>query len=241
MKRVVITGMGVISPVGNSLPAFWDSLKGGVCGVGPITKFDTADFKVKVAAEVKDFNAADFGMDVPTQRRMDLFTQYAMAAAKQAVEDSGILGRGRCPSASACMWAAGIGGMNTFIEQNNRLNQRGPTRVSALFIPMMIANMAAGSIAIKYRRAGPVPAHRHRLRHLHPRGGRGLPRHRATATPTRSSRAARRPPSIQLAVAGFTTCMALSLRNRPAEAPACPFDAPQSGLCHGRRRRRPRA
>ena len=82
MKRVVITGMGVISPVGNSLPAFWDSLKGGVCGVGPITKFDTADFKVKVAAEVKDFNAADFGMDVPTQRRMDLFTQYAMAAAK---------------------------------------------------------------------------------------------------------------------------------------------------------------
>ena len=115
MKRVVITGMGVISPVGNSLPAFWDSLKGGVCGVGPITKFDTADFKVKVAAEVKDFNAADFGMDVPTQRRMDLFTQYAMAAAKQAVEDSGILGAVD-PERFGVYVGSGIGGMNTFIE-----------------------------------------------------------------------------------------------------------------------------
>ena len=154
MKRVVITGMGVISPVGNSLPAFWDSLKGGVCGVGPITKFDTADFKVKVAAEVKDFNAADFGMDVPTQRRMDLFTQYAMAAAKQAVEDSGILGAVD-PERFGVYVGSGIGGLGTLESQHATLLSKGPARVSPFMIPYMISNIASGLISMEYGLGGP--------------------------------------------------------------------------------------
>ena len=112
MKRVVITGMGVISPVGNSLKAFWDGLLAGMCGVGPITRFDTEGFKAKLAAEVKDFNPADFGMDVPTQRRMDKFTQYAVAAAKQAVEESGIVGTVE-PERLGVYVGSGIGGMST--------------------------------------------------------------------------------------------------------------------------------
>lgn len=230
MKRVVITGMGVISPVGNSLPAFWDSLKGGVCGVGPITKFDTADFKVKVAAEVKDFNAADFGMDVPTQRRMDLFTQYAMAAAKQAVEDSGILGAVD-PERFGVYVGSGIGGMNTFIEQNNRLNQRGPTRVSALFIPMMIANMAAGSIAIKYDAQGPcLPTVTACATSTHAAGEayRAIAHGYADAIIAGGAEATINP----LAVAGFTTCMALSLETDPLKA-SLPFDARRAGFVMG--------
>ena len=227
---VVITGMGVISPVGNSLPAFWDSLKGGVCGVGPITKFDTADFKVKVAAEVKDFNAADFGMDVPTQRRMDLFTQYAMAAAKQAVEDSGILGAVD-PERFGVYVGSGIGGMNTFIEQNNRLNQRGPTRVSALFIPMMIANMAAGSIAIKYDAQGPcLPTVTACATSTHAAGEayRAIAHGYADAIIAGGAEATINP----LAVAGFTTCMALSLETDPLKA-SLPFDARRAGFVMG--------
>ena len=230
MKRVVITGMGVISPVGNSLPAFWDSLKGGVCGVGPITKFDTADFKVKVAAEVKDFNAADFGMDVPTQRRMDLFTQYAMAAAKQAVEDSGILGAVD-PERFGVYVGSGIGGMNTFIEQNNRLNQRGPTRVSALFLPMMIANMAAGSIAIKYDAQGPcLPTVTACATSTHAAGVayRAIAHGYADAIIAGGAEATINP----LAVAGFTTCMALSLETDPLKA-SLPFDARRAGFVMG--------
>ena len=90
MKRVAITGLGVITPVGNDVNTFWENLTAGVCGIGPITKFPTDDLKVKIAAEVKDFDPAAFGMDVPTARKLDLYTQYALAAAKQAVEDSGI-------------------------------------------------------------------------------------------------------------------------------------------------------
>ena len=130
MKRVVITGMGVISPVGNSLKAFWDGLLAGVCGVGPITRFDTEGFKAKLAAEVKDFNPADFGMDVPTQRRMDKFTQYAVAAAKQAVEESGIVGTVE-PERLGVYVGSGIGGMSTFVRSRaSCLNERGPQRVS---------------------------------------------------------------------------------------------------------------
>ncbi len=217
MKRVVITGMGVISPVGNSLPAFWDSLKGGVCGVGPITKFDTADFKVKVAAEVKDFNAADFGMDVPTH--MDLFTQYAMAAAKQAVEDSGILGAAN-PERFGVYVGSGIGGMNTFIEQNNRLNQRGPTRVSNV-IPMMIGpGRRAPSPSNMTRRARACP--------LAP----PAPPPRSSAHGYADAIAGGAEATINpLAVAGFTTCMALSLETQPQAS--LPFDARRAGFVMG--------
>ena len=230
MKRVVITGMGVISPVGNSLKAFWDGLLAGVCGVGPITRFDTEGFKAKLAAEVKDFNPADFGMDVPTQRRMDKFTQYAVAAAKQAVEESGIVGTVE-PERLGVYVGSGIGGMSTFVEQSNRLNERGPSRVSALFIPMMISNMAAGTIAIQYNAQGPcLPTVTACATSTHAVGEayRAIAHGYADAIVAGGAEATITP----LAVAGFTTCMALSLEQDPLKA-SLPFDARRAGLVMG--------
>ena len=230
MKRVVITGMGVISPVGNSLKAFWDGLLAGVCGVGPITRFDTEGFKAKLAAEVKDFNPADFGMDVPTQRRMDKFTQYAVAAAKQAVEESGIVGTVE-PERLGVYVGSGIGGMSTFVEQSNRLNERGPSRVSALFIPMMISNMAAGTIAIQYNAQGPcLPTVTACATSPHAVGEayRAIAHGYADAIVAGGTEATITP----LAVAGFTTCMALSLEQDPLKA-SLPFDARRAGFVMG--------
>ena len=230
MKRVVITGMGVISPVGNSLKAFWDGLLAGVCGVGPITRFDTEGFKAKLAAEVKDFNPADFGMDVPTQRRMDKFTQYAVAAAKQAVEESGIVGTDE-PERLGVYVGSGIGGMSTFVEQSNRLNERGPSRVSALFIPMMISNMAAGTIAIQYNAQGPcLPTVTACATSTHAVGEayRAIAHGYADAIVAGGTEATITP----LAVAGFTTCMALSLEQDPLKA-SLPFDARRAGFVMG--------
>lgn len=230
MKRVVITGMGVISPVGNSIKAFWDGLLAGVCGVGPITRFDTEGFKAKLAAEVKDFNPADFGMDVPTQRRMDKFTQYAVAAAKQAVEESGIVGTVE-PERLGVYVGSGIGGMSTFVEQSNRLNERGPSRVSALFIPMMISNMAAGTIAIQYNAQGPcLPTVTACATSTHAVGEayRAIAHGYADAIVAGGTEATITP----LAVAGFTTCMALSLEQDPLKA-SLPFDARRAGFVMG--------
>ena len=230
MKRVVITGMGVISPVGNSLKACWDGLRVGVCGVGPITRFDTEGFKAKLAAEVKDFNPADFGMDVPTQRRMDKFTQYAVAAAKQAVEESGIVGTVE-PERLGVYVGSGIGGMSTFVEQSNRLNERGPSRVSALFIPMMISNMAAGTIAIQYNAQGPcLPTVTACATSTHAVGEayRAIAHGYADAIVAGGTEATITP----LAVAGFTTCMALSLEQDPLKA-SLPFDARRAGFVMG--------
>ena len=230
MKRVVITGMGVISPVGNSLKAFWDGILAGVCGVGPITRFDTEGFKAKLAAEVKDFNPADFGMDVPTQRRMDKFTQYAVAAAKQAVEESGIVGTVE-PERLGVYVGSGIGGMSTFVEQSNRLNERGPSRVSALFIPMMISNMAAGTIAIQYNAQGPcLPTVTACATSTHAVGEayRAIAHGYADAIVAGGTEATITP----LAVAGFTTCMALSLEQDPLKA-SLPFDARRAGFVMG--------
>lgn len=230
MKRVVITGMGVISPVGNSLKAFWDGLLAGVCGVGPITRFDTEGFKAKLAAEVKDFNPADFGMDVPTQRRMDKFTQYAVAAAKQAVEESGIVGTVE-PERLGVYVGSGIGGMSTFVEQSNRLNERGPSRVSALFIPMMISNMAAGTIAIQHNAQGPcLPTVTACATSTHAVGEayRAIAHGYADAIVAGGTEATITP----LAVAGFTTCMALSLEQDPLKA-SLPFDARRAGFVMG--------
>ena len=142
MKRVAITGLGVITPVGNDVNTFWENLTAGVCGIGPITKFPTDDLKVKIAAEVKDFDPAAFGMDVPTARKLDLYTQYALAAAKQAVEDSGIAESGLAPERFGVYVGSGIGGMNTFVNETQKLMQRGPSRVSPFFIPMMIGNLS---------------------------------------------------------------------------------------------------
>ncbi|MCZ2418052.1 MAG: beta-ketoacyl-ACP synthase II, partial [Burkholderiales bacterium] len=142
MRRTVITGMGIISPVGNDIPSFWNNLVNGVCGIGPIQSFDTTDLSVKVAAEVRDFNPAAFGIDPATARKADLFVLYALAAARQAMKESA---PDVAPERLGVYVGSGIGGIHTFINECRKLEEHGPNRVSPLFIPNMIANIAAGN------------------------------------------------------------------------------------------------
>ena len=147
-RRVVVTGLGAITPIGNSVDAAWDSMINGRCGIGEITYFDTTDYKAKLDAEVKDFNARDW-MEKSDMLRSDRFAQFAIASSVQAVEESGIIGT-LDPERIAVYFGSGIGGIQTFTTEHNKLLQRGPGRVSPFFVPMMIANMAAGMIAIRF-------------------------------------------------------------------------------------------
>ena len=147
-RRVVVTGLGAITPIGNSVDAAWDSMINGHCGIGEITYFDTTDYKAKLDAEVKDFNARDW-MEKSDMLRSDRFAQFAIASSVQAVEESGIIGT-LDPERIAVYFGSGIGGIQTFTTEHNKLLQRGPGRVSPFFVPMMIANMAAGMIAIRF-------------------------------------------------------------------------------------------
>lgn len=147
-RRVVVTGLGAITPIGNSVDAAWDSMINGRCGIGEITYFDTTGYKAKLDAEVKDFNARDW-MEKSDMLRSDRFAQFAIASSVQAVEESGIIGT-LDPERIAVYFGSGIGGIQTFTTEHNKLLQRGPGRVSPFFVPMMIANMAAGMIAIRF-------------------------------------------------------------------------------------------
>lgn len=151
-RRVVVTGLGVISPVGNDVETCWNNLISGYNGIGPITHFDTEGYKAKLGAEVKDFDALKY-MDKQESLRSDLYAQYALGAACQAMEESGIEGTVE-PERFAVYFGSGIGGINTFTREHTKLIERGPSRVSPYFIPMMIANMAAGMIAIRFKCKG---------------------------------------------------------------------------------------
>lgn len=142
MRRVVVTGLGVISPVGNTVEACWNSLKSGVHGIGPITLFDTTDYKTKIAAEVKDFDPRAY-MDKTEVLRSDAFSQYGVAA---ACPGGGGERRHRHPAPErvAVYFGSGIGGIRTFTEEHNKLLARGPKRVSPYFIPMLIATWPRG-------------------------------------------------------------------------------------------------
>lgn len=228
MRRVVITGLGIISPVGNNIPDYFENLCQGVCGIGPITHFDTEGYKVHLAAEVKDFNPADYGLE--NTRRMDLYTQYAMAAAKQAAEDSGILGAIQ-PERLGVYVGSGIGGIHTFAAETEKLLNRGPGRVSPLFIPMMIANIAAGNIAMAMDAQGPcLPVVTACATSTHTIGEafHAIAHGYADAIFAGGSEAAVEP----LAIAGFTNCQALSL-SEDANAASLPFDARRKGFVIG--------
>ena len=151
-RRVVVTGLGAISPVGNDVKTSWDNLVSGVHGIGPITRFDTTEYKAKLAAEVRGFDARQY-MEKAETLRSDLYAQYALASACQAVEESGIMGTVD-PERFAVYFGSGIGGINTFTREHKKLLDRGPSRVSPYFIPMMIANMGAGMIAIRFNCQG---------------------------------------------------------------------------------------
>ncbi len=148
MNRVVITGMGAITPLGNDVASFWEGLKEGKNGIAPITKFDKKDLDVHVAAEVKDFDATKY-MDRKEAKRMDLFCQYGLAAAIQAVEDSGITPENTDYDRFGVMVGSGIGGLTVMESQIIKMHDKGPTRVAPLFVPMAIGNMVAGNISMK--------------------------------------------------------------------------------------------
>ena len=146
-RRVVVTGLGAVTPVGNNVEVFWENIKAGKIGIGEITKFDTADFKVRLAAEVKDFNAKDY-MDFKAAKRMELFSQYAVAASKEAMADAGIDMEKEDPFRVGVIVGSGIGSLQAMEAADQRLIQRGPSKVDPLLVPKMISNMAAGNVSI---------------------------------------------------------------------------------------------
>ena len=148
-RRVVVTGLGAITPVGNDVETFWNSLKNGVVGIGPITTFDTAEYKAKLAAEVKDFDPKKY-MDNKTARRMERFSQFAVAAAKEALEDAGIDMEKEDPFRVGVSVGSGIGGLDAIERETRKLTEKGPSRINPLLVPLMISNMAAGNIGIQF-------------------------------------------------------------------------------------------
>lgn len=146
-RRVVITGMGAVTPIGNDVETFWEAVKKGVTGIGPITKFDTTEYKVKLAAEVKGF-AAKERMDFKTAKRMELFSQYAVVAAMEAFAQAGIDMTKENPYRAGVSIGSGIGGLSIMESEHEKILTKGPTRVNPFLIPMMISNMAAGNVAI---------------------------------------------------------------------------------------------
>ena len=153
-KRVVITGVGAISPIGNTAAEFWQALLDGKSGIGLITRFDAAEYDAKIAGEVKGFDPTVF-IDKKEARRMDRFTQFAIAAAKMALDDSGMDLEKEDKSRIGSYVGSGIGGMDTLHDQYKTLFEKGPNRISPFFIPMMIANMAAGQVSIAFGLQGP--------------------------------------------------------------------------------------
>ena len=153
MKRVVVTGVGAITPIGNNCSDFWASIKAGQCGIDKVTAFDVENFKCQIAGEVKDFNPEEY-IDKKEARKMDRYTQFAVIAADEAVKNSGLNMEEEDKWRIGVITGSGIGGMETLENQSQTLHEKGPGRVSPFFVPMMISNMAAAQIAIKYGARG---------------------------------------------------------------------------------------
>ena len=228
-RRVVVTGLGAVSPIGNTAREMWAGMKAGKNGIAPITHFDTEKFKAKLAAEVKDFDPKAY-MEVNETLRTDRYAQFAVAAAQQAVDESGILGT-VAPERFAVWFGTGIGGISTFETEYGKLMEKGPRRVSPLFIPMMIANMAAGMIAIRFDcRGSAMPAVTACASGSNAIGeAMRLIRHGyADAVITGGAEASVTPS----AVAGFVNMQALSVSQDPAAA-SLPFDRRRGGFVIG--------
>lgn len=228
-RRVVVTGIGAITPLGNNVPDTWEGLKNGKNGIGPITHFDTAKFKAKLGAEVKAFDPKAY-MDVNDVLRTDRYAQFAVAAAKQAVDESGVEGTVE-PERFAVLFGTGIGGISTFENEHTKLMEKGPRRVSPLFVPMMIGNMAAGMIAIRHDcRGAAMPAVTACASGSNAIGeAMRLVRHGyADAVITGGAEAA----IVPSAIAGFVNMQALSTSENPDEA-SLPFDQRRGGFVIG--------
>ena len=229
-RRVVVTGMGAITPIGNSVEGFWSGIKEGKTGFGPITYFDTADYRCKLAAEVKDFDPAQY-MDKKSARRMEQFCQFAVAAAGQAISDAGLDMEQEDPYMVGCSVGSGIGSLQAMEREYDRLKEKGPGRVGPMLVPLMISNMAAGNVSIAYGLKG-----------------KSLNVVTACATGTHSIGEAYR--TIQygdadvmvaggtessitpIGIAGFSALTALSFSEDPQRA-SIPFDKDRNGFVMG--------
>lgn len=228
-RRVVVTGLGVISPVGSSTAAAWENLIAGYNGIGPITYFDTTNYKAKLGAQVKDFDPMSY-MDRSEMLRSDKFVQYAMGAAVQAVEESGVIGT-LPPERVGVYFGSGIGGLNTISAEIGKLESRGPHRVSPLCVPMMIPNMAAGSIAIRYNcQGGVMPAVTACASGSNAIGEalRTIRHGYADAIIAGGAEAS----IVPVGIAGFINMKALSVSEDP-NAASLPFDARRGGFVIG--------
>ena len=228
MKRVVITGMGVVSPLGNNIETFWNNLVNGVSGIDFIKSFDVSKLSVKIAAEIKEYDPKELGLDPSTIRRTDKFTQYALIAAKQAMEDSKLVAN---PERLGVYIGSGVGGIETFVIQTQKMLEEGGQWVSPLFIPMMISNIAAGNVAIMYNAQGPsLPVVTACATATHAIGEafRAIKHGYADAIIAGGAEAA----VHELAVSGFANAKALSKVDDPKLA-SLPFDSRRQGFVLG--------
>ena len=228
-RRVVVTGLGVVSPVGSDMKTAWNNLVSGFNGIGPITYFDTTNYKAKLGAQVRGFDPMQY-MDRSETLRSDKFAQYAMGAAVQAVEESGVIGT-LPPERVAVYFGSGIGGLNTVSTEISKLESRGPHRVSPLCVPMMIANMAAGMIAIRYNCQGAaLPAVTACASGSNAIGEalRVIRHGYADAVITGGAEAS----IVPVGIAGFINMKALSVAEDPNGA-SLPFDARRGGFVIG--------
>lgn len=229
-RRVVVTGLGAVTPIGNNVDDFWTSVKAGKIGFDHITKFDTTDYKCHIAAELKDFNPQDF-MDRKAAKRMEPFSQYAVAAAKQAIDDSGLDIEKEDPYMVGCAIGSGVGSLQAMERETQKLYEKGPNRVNPLLVPLMICNMAAGNVSIQF-------------------GLKGKSINDVTACATGTNTIGEAYRSIQygeadvmvaggtegsvcpIGIAGFTALTALSTVDDPAKC-SLPFDKNRSGFVMG--------
>ena len=229
-RRVVVTGLGAVTPIGNNVDDFWTSVKAGKIGFDHVTKFDTTDYKRHIAAELKDFNPQDF-MDRKAAKRMEPFSQYAVAAAKQAIDDSGLDIEKEDPYMVGCAIGSGIGSLQAMERETQKLYEKGPNRVNPLLVPLMICNMAAGNVSIQF-------------------GLKGKSINDVTACATGTNTIGEAYRSIQygeadvmvaggtegsvcpIGIAGFTALTALSTVDDPAKC-SLPFDKNRSGFVMG--------
>lgn len=230
-RRVVVTGTGVISPVGNNVADYWKNLLDGVCGIDYITSIPTDDLPVKIAGEVKDFNPADYGIEPPFARKQDKFTVFAVAAAKQAMDEAGLSTAedGNVdPMRLGVYVGSGIGGFSTMVRETEKLMKEGARWVSPLFIPTMISNIAAGNIAIRHNACGPcLPVVTACATSTHAIGEayRAIKHGYADAIIAGGTEAA----IIPVGIAGFANAKALSRSEDPKYA-SLPFNANRGGF-----------
>lgn len=228
--RVVVTGMGAITPIGNDVESFWQGLKDKTVGIGPITYFDTADYKCKLAAEVKGFDPKAY-MDAKAARRMEAFSQFAVAASKEALEQAGIDMEKEDPYRVGVCVGSGIGSLQAMEKDVKKLNEKGPSRVNPLLVPLMISNMAAGNVAIQFGLKGKcfnVVTACATGTHSIGEAFRSIQYGEADVMVAGGAEASITP----IGIAGFTSLTALNTTDDPMRA-SIPFDEDRNGFVMG--------